>query len=213
MRIIKVEPIEVPGGDETKIGYARVSTKEQILDLQIAALKREGCGLIYHEKRSGAAKYRPVLDLAIKGLREGDTLIVWRIDRLDRTMRGLYDHLDAIAGSDARFRSIQESFDFSTAMGKFVLGVLGLCAELERQITADRTTAGMQTAMAAGKKFGRKPVLDAKKKKRIIGMIRDHNTPNKVIAFRLGCSVSSVQNFLKAERKRRPRKYLNRRRN
>lgn len=144
------------------IGYARVSTEDQELRLQIDALERAGCGNIYQEKRSGAAKKRPELDRAILDLRPGDTLVVWRIDRLARSMRELLERLTQIEAAGAQFRSLQESFDFNTAMGKFVLQIMGLVAELERQLTIERTTAGMAALKRRGEKFGRKPKLTAR---------------------------------------------------
>ncbi len=130
------------------VGYARVSTNEQNLDLQIEALTKAGVlpDNLHVEKRSATAKNRQALENAIKDLREGDTLVVWRLDRLARSMRDLYDRLDRIYAKGARFRSLTESFDFDTMTGKFILGILGLVAELERQIIADRTKAGIETA-------------------------------------------------------------------
>lgn len=136
------------------IGYARVSTDDQELRLQIDALEKAGCHNIYREHVSGASKRRPQLDLAIMDLRPGDTLVVWRIDRLARSMRELYTRLDAIHAAGATFRSLQESFEFSTAVGQFILGVLGLVAELERQLTRARTKAGMDALKARGVRFG-----------------------------------------------------------
>lgn len=136
------------------IGYARVSTEDQDLRLQTDALKKVGCRNIYEEKRSAGAKTRPMLDLAIMDLRPGDTLVVWRIDRLARNIRDLFARIDAIHAAGASFRSLQESFEFNTAIGQFVLGVLGLAAELERQLIRARTKAGMDALKAEGRRFG-----------------------------------------------------------
>jgi DNA invertase Pin-like site-specific DNA recombinase len=147
------------------VGYARVSTEGQNLDLQIEALRKAGVlpDNLHVEKVSGASKRRPELDNAIKDLRDGDTLVVWRLDRLARSMRELYARLDQIYGKGAGFRSLTESFDFNTATGRFVLGILGLVAELERQIIAQRTKAGIETIRAKGAgKWGRDPSLTDK---------------------------------------------------
>lgn len=136
------------------IGYARVSTEDQSLELQRQALEKAGCLNIYEEKVSGAAKKRPQLDLAIMDLRPGDTLVVWRLDRFARSGSQLYTRLEEIQAQGASFRSLQENFDFSTTTGKFVLGILGLVAELERQLTIDRTRAGMAAQAAKGTKMG-----------------------------------------------------------
>lgn len=150
------------------IGYARVSTQDQSLDLQLDALRKAGVreDNLHVEKVSGAAKNRPALDLAIKDLREGDTLLVWRLDRFARSMRDLYARLDRVYAKGAKFRSLTESFDFDTMTGKFVLGILGLVAELERQIIAQRTKAGIEALRAAGDgKWGRQAILSEAKVK------------------------------------------------
>ena len=140
------------------VGYARVSTQDQNLDLQIEALRKAGVkpDNMHVEKVSGASKNRPALDYAIKDLREGDTLLVWRLDRFARSMRDLYARLDRVYAKGAKFKSLTESFDFDTMTGKFVLGILGLVAELERQITIARTTAGIESYRAkTGRGWGR----------------------------------------------------------
>jgi DNA invertase Pin-like site-specific DNA recombinase len=143
------------------VGYARVSTEDQKLDLQLDALRRAGVleDNLHVEKVSGAASKRPALDNAIKDLREGDTFVVWRLDRLARNMRQLYARLDAIYAKGAGFRSLTENFDFSTISGKFILGILGLVAEFERQIISQRTSAGiaaLKERRGKGYKWGRK---------------------------------------------------------
>lgn len=133
-----------------KVGYARVSTEDQSLDLQTDALTAAGVlsDNLHVEKVSGASNRRPALDLAIKDLRRGDTFVVWRLDRLARSMRQLYARLDQIYAKGAYFQSIQESFDFGTVTGKLVLAVLGAVAEFERQIIAQRTSAGIAALKA-----------------------------------------------------------------
>lgn len=140
------------------VGYARVSTEDQSLDLQLDALRKAGVreDNLHVEKRSAGSKTRPALDLAIKDLRDGDTLLVWRLDRFARSVRDLYGRLDRVYAKGAKFRSLTENFDFDTFTGKFILGILGPVAELERQIIAHRTKAGIETWKAAGKgKWGR----------------------------------------------------------
>lgn len=144
------------------VGYARVSTQDQRLDLQIDALRAAGVkpDNLHVEKVSGASKRRPALDFAIKDLREGDTLVVWRLDRFARSMRDLYARLDQVYAKGAYFKSLTENFDFGTVTGKFVLGILGLVAELERQLIAQRTSAGIQTwKERSGEQWGRAPKL------------------------------------------------------
>lgn len=138
------------------IGYARVSTEEQNPDLQLDALKKVGCLNIYVEQVSGAAKARkrPELRKALDDLRPGDTLIVWRLDRLARNVQQLYEYLGIIHEAGATLRSLTEGFDLTTAGGKFLLGVLGLVAEFERQLTIERTLAGIKARQERGLAHG-----------------------------------------------------------
>lgn len=150
------------------VGYARVSTQEQSLDLQKDALTAFGCVNTYEEKRSAGGKNkRPALDLAIKELRQGDTLVVWRLDRLARSMKEFYKRMEQIESCGANFHSITENFDFTTAMGKFVLGVLALVAELERQLTIQRTKAGLESVRKRGVKLGAATKLDDDMKRKV----------------------------------------------
>ncbi len=138
-----------------KIGYARVSTEEQNLDMQIAALDRAGCLRVLYEKLSATAKKRAELDEAIKNLRPGDTFVVWRLDRLARGIPELYERLRQIAEKEAGFMSLMEpGINFNTSMGKLLLGIFGVFAEFERNLTIDRTKAGLAAARARGVKFG-----------------------------------------------------------
>ncbi len=139
-----------------KIGYARVSTAEQNLGLQVSALKAAGCDLIFEDSGiSGATASRPALDQAITELRAGDTLIVWRLDRLGRSLKHLIALNDGLSECGAFFESLNEKIDTSTAMGKFVFHILGAVAELEREIIRERTLAGMAEAAKEGRLPGR----------------------------------------------------------
>ena len=194
------------------VGYARVSTEDQRLDLQTDALTKAGVlpDNLHVEKISGASSKRPALDLAIKDLREGDTLVVWRLDRLARSMRQLYARLDQIYAKKAHFRSIQESFDFGTVSGKLVLGVLGLVAEFERQIIAQRTSAGIAARKRRkGKdhKWGRALYMTPER----VALVGDHlngrNGKDKLsgpkIAKKLKVSTASIYGYWKQSGKGR----------
>lgn len=146
------EVLEPPDGE--RIGYARVSTDDQNLDLQIRALERVKCLRIFTEKVSATKKRRPELDDAIKNLRPGDTFIVWRLDRLARGLPELMTRLDQIEAKGAGFMSLTERFDFSTATGKLILNILGTVADFERNLTVERTRAGLAAARARGAKIG-----------------------------------------------------------
>jgi DNA invertase Pin-like site-specific DNA recombinase len=154
------------------VGYARVSTEDQSLEMQQEALLKYGChpDSIHLETGSAVAKKRYSLDLAIKELQPGDTLVVWKIDRLARNVRQLYDILDRVQAAGAQFKSLQEEFDFTTLTGKFILGILGLVAELERGMIAERTRHGM--AVIKDRHLGRPIKMTDAKRKRVIAMLR-----------------------------------------
>ena len=192
------------------IGYARVSTADQVMDLQIDALEAAGCFNIHREPAtSGAKTNRPVLDMAIKDLRPGDTLVVWRLDRLSRSIKDLYERLAQIEAAGAGFKSLTEAFDFTTATGRLILGMLAIMAEFERQLTIERTKAGMASLRARGAKLGAPKKLDkklqARAKKMLAQKIRKkiggktvwRNRYSKLaVANALKVSVGTVYNLL-----------------
>lgn len=174
------------------VGYARVSTADQSLNLQIDALRRAGVleQDIHHEKMS-AVRTRPALDDAISNLRPGDVLVVWRLDRLARNMKDLYSRLDAIREQRASFRSLTENFDFTTATGQLILGFLGLMAQFERQLTQERTRAGMRAEADRGKVMGR-PMKITKKQLEACKGLLEKGKPSKAVAARYKISVPSL---------------------
>lgn len=155
------------------MGYARVSTEDQSLELQTRALIAAGVdpAHIYEEKLSGAKKNRPELDLAIKELRPGDTLVVWRLDRLSRSIRDLHRRVEMIEEAGANLKSLTEHFDFTTAVGKLMLNMLAVMAEFERQLTIERTRAGMAVLREKGHRLGAVVKFDAAKKKMAVRML------------------------------------------
>src|SRR5918995_4230730 len=146
------------------IGYARVSTGEQTLDLQLDALKAAGCGKIYEETASGAKAERPVLEDVLSYLRKGDTLVVWRLDRLGRSLPHLIETVAALAARGIGFKSLTEQIDTTTPGGKLVFHVFGALAEFERDLIRERTNAGLAAARARGRTGGRPKVLTDPKK-------------------------------------------------
>ena len=139
-----------------KIGYARVSTAEQNLALQVSALKAAGCTHIYEDDGvSGARASRPALDEAISALEPGDTLVFWRLDRLGRSLKHLIAFNEELIERGCYFGSLTEKIDTSTAMGEFVFHILGAVAQLEREIIRERTVAGMAEAAKEGRHPGR----------------------------------------------------------
>ncbi|MFB5095250.1 recombinase family protein [Bacillus cereus] len=145
-----------------KIGYARVSTKDQRLDLQVDALKEAGVERTYKEKESGGKWDRIELDRCLDTLRPGDTLIVYKLDRLARSVKQLYEIADRLDTIGIELVSIKERIDTSTAMGRAMFGMIGVMAELERDMIRERTTAGLEAARARGRKGGRKPADQTK---------------------------------------------------
>lgn len=198
-------PVEKPVRTGFLVGYARVSTQDQNLEMQIEALQRAGVkdDNIHTEKVSGASQKRPSLDLAIKDLREGDTLVVWRLDRLARSMRQLYSTLDRVYAKGAFFRSLTEDFDFGTASGKFVLGILGLVAEFERQLIAHRTSAAIASVRARrkDKSWGPKVYMTPERIKLVGDYLNGRNGKPKLTgpqtAKRLKVSTASIYAFWK----------------
>lgn len=145
------------------IGYVRVSTSDQNLDLQLDALKQIGCDKIYKDIASGAKADRVGLAEVLKYIRKGDTLVVWRLDRLGRSLRHLIDTINQINDQGSYFRSIQESIDTSTSGGKLIFHIFGALAEFERDIIRDRTNAGLEAARKRGRFGGRPKKMDKKK--------------------------------------------------
>lgn len=142
------------------IGYARVSTEDQDLRLQLAALKDAKCRRVFQEKKSGARADRPELRRMMDQLREGDTIVVWRLDRLARSTRDLLELCEEIEAAGAGLRSISEPWaDTTSPAGKMILTVFGGIAEFERSLIRERTGAGRKAAMKRGVKFGRPPKL------------------------------------------------------
>jgi DNA invertase Pin-like site-specific DNA recombinase len=176
------------------IGYARVSTKDQNLALQINALEAAGCLNIWSEKVTASGKARPELDHAIMDLRPGDTLVVWRLDRLARNMRDLYRRLDDIAAAGAKFRSLQEGFDFDTISGQLILGILGLVAQFERQLIAQRTSAGIKAAQERGDKWGRETKMTAATLDKAEALLRKNWSADEV-ATKLKVAKSSIYTY------------------
>ncbi len=142
-----------------KIGYCRVSTDDQNPDLQLAVLKRAGCRKIFTDKATGAHVKRPELIKCLRTLKTGDVLIVWKLDRLGRSLRDLIGPLDDLKGRHVAFRSLTEAMDTATLTGRAKWQMVGILAELEWSLIQERTKAGKAAANARAVKMGRKPLL------------------------------------------------------
>lgn len=139
-----------------KIGYARVSTRDQNLDMQLSALHGAGCERIFQEKVSGV-KERPELDRCLQMLRPGDTLVVYKLDRLGRSLKNLVEIVDDLTKREVNITSIKDNIDASTATGRMMVNLFATLAEFERDMIAERCQAGRKAAKDRGVKFGRKP--------------------------------------------------------
>src|SRR5271167_1780860 len=142
-----------------KYGYARVSTDDQNPAMQLAALKKAGCQTVFKDEVTGAHVNRPALARCLKKLESGDTLIVWKLDRLGRSLRDLINMLDGFKQQGVKFRSLTEAIDTDTPTGRAMWQMIGVLAELERSLITERTRAGIQAAKLRGVKFGRKNLL------------------------------------------------------
>ncbi len=155
------------------IGYARVSTHDQNLDLQQDSLYAAGCEKIFVDELSGTKAARPGLQQAMDSLREGDVLVVWRLDRLGRSLRNLLELVEKLKERKVGFRSIQESMDTSTSGGNLIFQVFGALAEFERNIIRDRTNAGLAAARARGRTGGRPKKLDEHQRELVIRLYKE----------------------------------------
>jgi DNA invertase Pin-like site-specific DNA recombinase len=145
------------------IGYARVSADDQHLDLQLDALKAAGCDRVFEEKASGALKERPELAKALEYLRPGDVLVIWKLDRLGRSLRHLVDTVAGLSERGVGLRSLKENIDTTTATGRLIFHIFAALAEFERDMLHERAEAGRAAARARGKLQGRKPVMTLRK--------------------------------------------------
>jgi DNA invertase Pin-like site-specific DNA recombinase len=175
-----------------RIGYARFSTEDQTLDLQKDALKRAKCGEIYEEQATGKNTSRPQLEACIKSLREGDTLIVWRLDRLGRNLADLVALVAEFERRKINFESLTEKIETISPAGRLVFHVFAALAEFERNLIRERTVAGLKAARARGRTGGRPAKLSAKEIKTIRALLKSADVPVSEIAARFGISRSTL---------------------
>src|SRR4051812_3645060 len=179
------------------IGYARVSTDDQNLDLQRDALKQAGCEDIFTDRISGTKDNRPGLTVALSHLRTGDTLVVWRLDRLGRSLRHLIDTVTDLQERGIGFKSLQESIDTTTSGGKLVFHIFGALAEFEREIIRERTQAGLQSARSRGRTGGRPKALSDKKAAMARQLYQDRTHSIDEICKILGISRTTFYRYMK----------------
>lgn len=174
------------------IGYARVSTQEQDTALQRDALRAAGCEKLFEEKASGAQRDRPQLTSALDYMRSGDTLVVWKLDRLARSLRQLIDTVEELHTRGIGFRSLTESIDTTTAGGKLIFHIFGALAEFERSVIRERTQAGLAAARARGKLGGRPPALSPEDLIMAKALLRDPAITVEQTARRLGVAPATL---------------------
>ena len=175
-----------------RIGYARVSTDDQNLDLQRDALTKAGCEVIYEETASGKSSQRIELEHCRKALRSGDTLVVWRLDRLGRSSPDLVNIIGDLEREGITFESLSEKIDTGSASGKLQFHVFAALAEFERNLIRERTLAGLTAARARGRVGGRKPKLSEKQIREIKTLLSDPAAQVKDIAERYGVSRTTL---------------------
>lgn len=180
------------------IGYARVSTQDQKLDLQHDALAKAGCEKVFEDKLSGARDDRPGLRDALSHCREGDVLCVYKLDRLGRTMKGLVELVADLANRKVEFRSLADGIDTTTTMGRFTFHLLGAIAEMERDLIRERTTAGVAAARARGRKGGRRPTITLTKLDAARALLEDRNRSVGDVAKQLGVGRTTLYRALSA---------------
>ena len=179
------------------IGYARVSTQDQNLDLQIEALTKAGCKKVFDDKISGSRAERPGLAKALEMLRKGDTLVVWKLERLGRRVKNLVDLVGTLHKQGVQFKSLTDAIDTGTPSGRFFFHVMASLAEMERDLTVERTRAGLEVARQLGRKGGRKrqmtdSKIESAKKLLATGL------PPRDVAKNLGVSVPTLNRWIPA---------------
>jgi DNA invertase Pin-like site-specific DNA recombinase len=175
-----------------RIGYARVSTDDQTLNLQRDALKRAKCREVYEEQASGKNTGRPQLEGCLKSLRAGDTLVVWRLDRLGRNLADLVRMITDLEQQKINFESLTEKIETGSSTGRLVFHVFAALAEFERNLIRERTVAGLKAARARGRKGGRPAKLSAKEIKTIRTLLKSADMPVAEIAARFGVARSTL---------------------
>jgi DNA invertase Pin-like site-specific DNA recombinase len=180
-----------------QIGYARVSTQDQNLDMQIEALTNAGCEKLFQDKTSGSRAERPGLSKVLETLREGDTLVVWKLDRLGKSVKNLVDLVAALQKQGIQFKSLTDAIDTRTPSGRFFFHVMVSLAEMERELTVERTRAGLEVARKLGRKGGRKRRMTDSKiesAKRLLA----NGVPPRDVALNLCVSIPTLYRWIPA---------------
>jgi DNA invertase Pin-like site-specific DNA recombinase len=183
------------------IGYARISTDDQKLDLQKDALTQAGCSRIYEDCVSGSKSDRPGLIKALVAARTGDTLIVWRLDRLARSLEDLIEIMGVLADKGIELQSLAEAITTASSTGKLIFHIFGALAEFERALIRERTQAGLQAARARGRKGGRPKALNPQKRQLAIKLYNERQHTIKEICSLMGISKPTLYKYLELAEK------------
>lgn len=178
------------------IGYARISTDDQNLDLQLDALKQAGCEKIYSDRISGAKTLRPGLGLALEVARTGDVLVVWRLDRLGRSLKDLIEKMETLDKQGIGLSSLQESITTTNNSGKLIFHLFGALAEFERNLIRERTNAGLVAARARGHRGGRPKALDPAKRQLAVKLYTEKQHSIIEICKLMGISKPTLYNYI-----------------
>jgi DNA invertase Pin-like site-specific DNA recombinase len=182
------------------IGYARVSTDDQNLDLQRDALQKAGCERIYEDKLTGAKAERPGLQRTLEDAREGDTIVVWRLDRFSRSLKDLIDMVALLETKGTGLKSLQESIDTTQSSGRLVFHIFAALAEFERNLIRERTQAGLVAARARGRKGGRPKVLDENKQVLAVKLYEEKKHTVEQICKMMGISKPTLYKYIDASK-------------
>ena len=179
------------------IGYARVSTQDPNLDLQIDALTKAGCEKLFQEKMSGSRAARPEFSKALETMRQGDTLVVWKLDRLGRSVKNLVDLVGELHKQGVQFKSLTDAIDTGTPSGRFFFHVMASLAQMERELTIERTRAGLETARKLGRKGGRKRRMTDSKIESARKLL-SNGMPPRDVALNLSVSIPTLYRWIPA---------------
>lgn len=178
------------------IGYARVSTQDQSPQLQLDALRARGCEQVFQEQTTGTTRERPELNACLRTLRSGDNLVVWKLDRLARSMKDLIEIVHGLEKRGVGFQSLTDAIDTTSAGGKFVFHVFGALAEFEHSLIRERTVAGLAAARARGRRGGRKPKLSKADVRKAAAMLLDPLVTKTEVAEHFGVSRATLNQSL-----------------
>lgn len=188
-------------GEIMLVGYARVSTDDQNLNLQRDALQMAGCEKIFEDQISGAKAERPGLHAGLQFVRTGDTLVIWRLDRLSRTLKDLIEMVKLLESNGIGLKSLQESIDTTSSSGMLIFHLFGALAEFERNLTRERTQAGLQAARARGRKGGRPKVLNKDKQALAVQLYDERKHTVAQICELMGVSKPTLYKYIDSVKK------------